>query len=266
MFNLTDSSFSQFYTYILIDPDTLDPFYIGKGKDNRAEKHIQDKRPSLKSDRIQQIKEKGYLNYIIEYFIKDVDEETAFYFEKELIKKYGRLDLNTGILCNMTDGGEGGNITSGKKSISNEELQICIRVNPSEIDSYINLGWKLGMLEKYNAPRRKKLNVVWSHHPVTKVEVKKEHVPSGYILGRSPSVHKKGAAKRLGEKQSPEWIENRVSKCRGRKKPGTAKALLNTIWLHKNNKCVRVKTENKEEYLISGWQLGRPFFSRNKGK
>jgi hypothetical protein len=31
----------------------------------------------------------------------------CFEKEKELIKKYGRIDLKTGFLCNMTDGGEG---------------------------------------------------------------------------------------------------------------------------------------------------------------
>lgn len=44
----------KYYVYLLIDPDTNEPFYVGKGKDDRVFSHINIilKRKSLHIERI----------------------------------------------------------------------------------------------------------------------------------------------------------------------------------------------------------------------
>lgn len=98
-----------YYVYILLDPrKNNEPFYVGKGKDKRAESHIDrdDKHNPLKTNVINKIKESGLIP-VIEYHKENLCENIAFLEEIRLIKLYGRRDLGTGILTNLTDGGEG---------------------------------------------------------------------------------------------------------------------------------------------------------------
>jgi len=83
----------MFYTYAYLREDKT-PYYVGKGKGRRMyNKHH---RVSLPTDK----------KFIV--VVKDnLTEEEAFQHEMEMIQKYGRKDLGTGILLNMTDGGEG---------------------------------------------------------------------------------------------------------------------------------------------------------------
>jgi len=88
--------------YRHIRPDTDIVFYIGIGSSIRRSK--------LKSGRNvhwHNIVNKNNGNYIVEIIFKNISKEFAIYKEIELIKLYGRIDLDTGILCNKMDGGEG---------------------------------------------------------------------------------------------------------------------------------------------------------------
>ena len=97
-----------YYTYVYKDPITLIPRYIGKGKNKRAYIHSNLKRISNKSlQSLIQNLQKNNLNPIIDFIAKDIDEEFAFFIEKEAISLYGRKDLGTGSLFNHTNGGEG---------------------------------------------------------------------------------------------------------------------------------------------------------------
>ena len=82
---------SIYYVYAYLREDGS-PYYIGKGKGNRAWNQHRFRIPP--NDRIQVITE-------------NISEEEAFNLEKELIKFYGRKDIGNGILRNLTDGGEG---------------------------------------------------------------------------------------------------------------------------------------------------------------
>lgn len=81
-----------YYVYAYLREDNT-PYYIGKGKAGRA---FREDRPFKPND-LKRIS-------IIE---QNLTEAQAFDLEIELIAKYGRKDLNTGILRNKTDGGEG---------------------------------------------------------------------------------------------------------------------------------------------------------------
>jgi hypothetical protein len=103
---------NDYYTYVLIDPRTCQPFYVGKGKNRRIYDH-------WKNRKSKHVKNEGLKNILCELdnadlsptYIKvlcDVDEVQALNKEKDLVALYGRLDIGTGVLYNKIDGGEAG--------------------------------------------------------------------------------------------------------------------------------------------------------------
>lgn len=98
-----------YYVYEYLRED-MTPYYVGKGSNNRwAEKHNV---PVPPVERVQ-------------FVATSLTEQDAFNLEIELIAKYGRKDLGTGILRNQTNGGDGasGNIHSAetKAKMSNSK-------------------------------------------------------------------------------------------------------------------------------------------------
>lgn len=97
----------MYYVYILIDPTTMTPFYVGKGKDERAQYHIKQNQKGkntenpYKDNVIRQILNEGVLP-IIEYVFWSTDEMDAYDFEEKLITKYGRKRYDPdGLLTNL---------------------------------------------------------------------------------------------------------------------------------------------------------------------
>lgn len=111
-------------------------------------------------------------DYKAEILTKDISWEDAKELEVFLILEYGRRDLNTGPLCNMTDGGEG----SLNRIISKETRK--------------KLGWSLG----------------------TSLTTEHKEKISKSILGNQYGKGNKGKpSKRKGEKLPKEWRE-KISK------------------------------------------------------
>ena len=87
---------NDFYTYAYLREDKT-PYYIGKGRNKRAYSKNRHRISVPPKDRILFLK-------------KNLTEEEAFKHEIYMIYVFGRKDLGTGILRNLTNGGEG---TSG---------------------------------------------------------------------------------------------------------------------------------------------------------
>ena len=84
----------HYYTYAYLREDKT-PYYIGKGKGPRI---YSTNRKGLKPQ-----KDKSRIIFLKQ----NLTEEEAFRHEIYMIDVFGRIDLGTGILRNLTDGGEG---------------------------------------------------------------------------------------------------------------------------------------------------------------
>lgn len=92
------------YVYRHIRLDKNEPFYIGIGSNSdgkyaRANEHR--KRNNIWNNIVFKT------DYRVDILFDDLTWEEACDKEKEFIALYGRKDLKTGILCNMTEGGDG---------------------------------------------------------------------------------------------------------------------------------------------------------------
>ena len=96
--NITQLGLNNWIVYRHIRLDKNIPFYIGIGKDIS--------RPYNKKDRSNFWKSiTGKTGYIVEILFNNLTKDQAIEKEIEFIALYGRVDLKTGSLCNMTRGG-----------------------------------------------------------------------------------------------------------------------------------------------------------------
>jgi len=101
----------MYYTYAYLRKNGT-PYYIGKGKKNRAYR--------ISGRKIKPPKDKSRIIFLKQ----NLTEEEAFKHETYMIAVFGRIDLGTGILRNGTNGGEG---TSGSPRFFTEEHKQKLR-------------------------------------------------------------------------------------------------------------------------------------------
>lgn len=104
---------NDYYTYILYDGDTDEPFYVGKGSGDRWMEHLREAHKPIsrqsnpmKCNKIREIERRsGSIGCIR---IRMDNEHDSFEYERMLILLYGRQCDGSGILTNISDGGQGG--------------------------------------------------------------------------------------------------------------------------------------------------------------
>lgn len=96
----------RFYVYALFRHDTGAPFYIGKGSGDRLSITTLTGTNKHKRSILQKAKAEGR-TCPIAIIRSGLSEPEAFDTERALITALGRRDIGTGILVNLTNGGEG---------------------------------------------------------------------------------------------------------------------------------------------------------------
>lgn len=97
-----DNNKYRFYVYCWCYPDGR-PFYVGKGNGRRD---TQPKHNTIFSRIVAKIRREGGEPVVVRWQ-DGLCEGDAFLLEKSYIKLLGRRDTGTGVLANMTDGGDG---------------------------------------------------------------------------------------------------------------------------------------------------------------
>ena len=110
-----------FYVYAYLDPMKpgkyvygeysfdYEPFYVGKGKEDRKTKHLVPsllKKNSYKNNKIKKIRKATGNNPIILILESNITEKTALDLEANAVFVIGRYDLQKGPLANLKDEGE----------------------------------------------------------------------------------------------------------------------------------------------------------------
>lgn len=196
-----------YYVYELIDPRNNQVFYVGKGKDNRMFDHVIEYKKSKQANQFTNYRKLNIIESILNDGLdvkynkvyKNLDEKDAWQKEIELITVYGRIDIGTGILTNMTNGG--GNTMSevSRKKLSNS-LKEYYKNNPITEEQKKKISDRMKLWVINNPDKQKKFTDAGSKANIGRIQSEEERqMRSKKLTGRKLSeidkLHKSAAAK-----------------------------------------------------------------------
>jgi hypothetical protein len=188
------------YVYIYYDPrkSPIEPIYIGKGKGKRISFHKNRAKNPILKRKLEKIKDLG-LEPIVEKFIDNISDEEALKLEIELISKYGRIDLKTGPLCNLTEGGDG---TSGRiASEETKKLWSEQRKGKKQTEAQYAANCNR-VISKETKEKQRKANKGHSRHTPEQIAAIKKHNQERVI---SDETRKLWSEQRLGKNEKIKW-------------------------------------------------------------
>jgi predicted XRE-type DNA-binding protein len=207
---------NNYYIYIYLDPRksgrycyddvcfTFEPIYVGKGKNGRW-KEI-NRRTNVFKNKINKIKKSG-LEPVIFKLYENLNEDQSFEKEIQLINEIGRIDLKTGTLVNMTDGGDGlkGYLFSSE-SKNKMSKRVQGKYNPMfDIHRFGKDAPNFG--KNHSKETKKKLSIKLKNRIIseeTKNKMSKSHIG---MIGKNHSEETKSKiSKKLKEKRSKNYI------------------------------------------------------------
>lgn len=140
----------MYYLYRHIRLDKNEPFYIGQGTVEKDETYLRAYDFKRRTDFWKRIYNKTEIRVEIIYFCDS--EEAINKKEVEFIKLYGRRDLKTGSLVNLTDGGQGRTniiITEETRKIISNNSKRLWKTSSSIRKTLENLKWNPERNKKY---------------------------------------------------------------------------------------------------------------------
>ncbi len=139
------------YVYLYLDPQTGEPFYVGKGKGNRCFAHLKDKSKTRKAKRITEIKKRG-LQPRIEILKHGLTADEAFLVESTAIDLIGVQHLTNEVT------GHGGSRDRSKAGVAEVQAELSatpVRITDPVILITINKLYRpdLSLPDIYDATR-----------------------------------------------------------------------------------------------------------------